>query len=416
MRHALLGLLLGMLALVTACGGGRSNGSPFNFASGNNGNSGGSGTGNGMNTVAVIVDGGPAAAGGTINTLFTTVRLCAPGSNTMCQTIDHVQVDTGSTGFRVIASVLGNGLAAAQLPQATDGSGNLLNECVQYADGYSWGTVRSADIVIGSEIAAGIPIQVIGDGTAPAVPASCITGPQENTVPSLGANAILGIGNFLTDCGMACETSAVAGTYYGCDSSAGCLPVAITVTQQLQNPVSLFAADDNGVVLALPKVAGPSGTVNGTLTFGIATQSDNGLGNAQIYTVDPSDGTFSTTYQGSLFGSSFLDAGSSGYFFTDNTIPLCTDQPAFYCPASTLMRSATIQGTNGTMAAIAFEVDNADSDFAANSVALPNLAGPTTSGASDVFDWGLPFFYGRTVYVAFEVGSAAGVAGPWVGF
>jgi hypothetical protein len=46
---------------------------------------------------------------------------------------------------------------------------------------------------------------------------------------------------------------------------------------------------------------------------------------------------------------------------------------------------------------------------------LPNLAGPTASNATDVFDWGLPFFYGRNVYVAFESG-AAGVAGPWIGF
>jgi hypothetical protein len=413
MRHAWMGLLLVISGLVTGCGGGSSNGGVFNFGIGNNG---GSGTGNGMNTVAVVVDGGPVAAGGTVNTLFTTVTICAPGSRSECQIIDHVQVDTGSTGFRVIASSLGNGLTAAQLPPASDGNGNALNECVQFADGYSWGTVRTADLIIGSATAAAIPIQVIGDPAAPPVPASCVTGPQMNTVQSFGANAILGIGNFLTDCSMACETSAIAGTYYGCDSSASCLPVAISVTQQLQNPVSLFAADNNGVVLSLPSVANPSATVNGTLIFGIGTQSDNVLGNAQVYTVDPNYGTFSTAYQGTVFGSSFLDAGSSGYFFTDATIPTCADQPAFYCPPSTVMLNATIQGTNGAMVDIAFAADNADADFATNAVALPNLAGPTSSTAMDTFDWGLPFFYGRTVYVAFEAGSPAGVAGPWVGF
>lgn len=78
--------------------------------------------------------------------------------------------------------------------------------------------------------------------------------------------------------------------------------------------------------------------------------------------------------------------------------------------------NATIQGTNGVTADIAFAADNADADFATNAVALPNLAGPTASTAADVFDWGLPFFYGRTVYIAFEAGSPAGISGPWVGF
>ncbi len=413
MFHARMGLVLVLLGLASSCGGGGSSGGIFNFGSGNNG---GPGTGNGMNTVAVIVDGGPAAAGGTVNMLFTTITICAPGSTSECRTIDHVQVDTGSTGLRVIASVLGNGLTAAQLPRASDGYGNALSECIQFADGYSWGTVRTADLIIGSATAAAIPIHLIGDPTAAPVPASCATGPEENSVQSFGANAILGIGTFVTDCGMACETSAVTGWYYGCDSSARCLPVAIPVTQQLQNPVSLFAFDNNGVILSLPSVANPSAMVNGTLIFGIGTQADNVLGGAQVYTVDPNYGTFGTAYRGTQFGSSFLDAGSDGYFFTDATIAPCADQPAFYCPASTMMLNATIQGANGAMAAIAFAVDNADVDFATNAVALPDLAGSTSATATDTFDWGLPFFYGRNVYVAFEAGSPAGVAGPWVGF
>jgi hypothetical protein len=411
MRHAsIMGLLLAISVLAAACGG-SSNGGVVDLGSGD-----GNGvTPDGMNTLDVIVDGGPTAAGGTVNTLFTTVTICAPGSTTQCQTIDHVQVDTGSTGFRIVGSVLGSGLTAAQLPQAGDGNGNLLDECVQYAAGYSWGTVKTADLIIGSETAVTVPIQVIGDADAPPAPASCVTGPDENTVPALGANAILGIGIFLTDCGSACELSAIPGTYYGCASTTGCQPVTLPVAQQLQNPVSLFAADNNGVVLSLPSVAASNASVNGTLFFGIGTQPDNVLGNARIYTVDSNYGTLNTLYRGNLLGSSFLDTGSDGYYFTDAAIPTCSDRPEFYCPASTMMLNATIQGTNGTMADIAFAAGNADVDLGTNAAALPNLAGPTASNATDVFDWGLPFFYGRNVYVAFESG-AAGVAGPWIGF
>jgi len=412
MRCAWIMSVAAICGTVGACGG--SDGSPFSLGSGAVlGTPSGSG-GNGLNTVPVIVDAGPAAAGGTVNSVFTTVSLCAPGSTRLCQTIDHVLVDTGSTGFRVLASVLGGGLTPVQLPQAGDSRGHSLDECVQFADGFSWGSVRAADLMIGSEMAPSVPIQVIGDTSAPAAPASCISGPQDDTVATLGANAILGIGNFLSDCGMACELSAVSGYYYDCLAGASCTPVAVPVAQQLQNPVSFFPADNNGIVLTLLNVTASAATLSGTLTFGVGTQSDNSLGSAQIYTLDPNYGSLTTLYKGMTFGSSFLDSGADGYFFTDDTIPTCANQLIFYCPSSTLALNAIIQGMNGAMANIAFSVDNANADFATNDAVLPNLAGPNNT--VNTFAWGLPFYYGRSTFVAFEGGNAAGVFGPWVAF
>ncbi|MGH8337997.1 MAG: DUF3443 family protein, partial [Gammaproteobacteria bacterium] len=150
--------------------------------------------------------------------------------------------------------------------------------------------------------------------------------------------------------------------------------------------------------------------------FGIGTEADNSAANAQIYTLDPNYGTLNTTYSGVLYGSSFIDSGSNAYYFTDDAIPLCADANAFYCPTATMPLSATIQGTNGTLATIPFSVDNADADFATNASVLPNLAGPIFGAATDAFDWGLPFFYGRSIYVAFEAETSAGVPGPWIGF
>ena len=90
------------------------------------------------NEVAVTVNSGP--NGNAINTLYTTVTLCVPGTST-CQTIDNIQVDTGSYGLRVLASVLTLNLSVAT---ATDG--NSLVECTQFVDGYSWGPVATADL------------------------------------------------------------------------------------------------------------------------------------------------------------------------------------------------------------------------------------------------------------------------------
>ena len=98
--------MIALASLVIACGGSSYNaynnpsptGPPVTYPGG----------ATGLNTLAVTVDTGPAAAPGAVNTLYTSVTVCAPGSATACQTINHVQVDTGSTGFRVLASALGN--------------------------------------------------------------------------------------------------------------------------------------------------------------------------------------------------------------------------------------------------------------------------------------------------------------------
>jgi hypothetical protein len=47
-------------------------------------------------------------------------------------------------------------------------------------------------------------------------------------------------------------------------------------------------------------------------------------------------------------------------------------------------------------------------------VVLPALAGPF--GDSSSFDWGLPFFYGRRVYIGLEGQSSSLGAGPYYAF
>jgi hypothetical protein len=82
------------------------------------------------NVVSVVVDGGPTPTQASVNTLFTTVTICVPGSKTECQTIDHIQVDTGSYGLRVLASVL-----TLTLPSVAASDGNALLECTQLGSG-----------------------------------------------------------------------------------------------------------------------------------------------------------------------------------------------------------------------------------------------------------------------------------------
>jgi hypothetical protein len=373
--------------------------------------------------VPVVVDAGPPQVNA-VNTVYTTVTLCAPGSASLCQTIDHVLVDTGSSGFRVLASVLGSGLAPSQLSQATDLSGNALVECTQFVDGYSWGPVKLASLQVGGETASNVPIQVIGDPDYPSslIPAACINVPngEENTVQQFGANGVLGIGNYLQDCGAFCAQagSQDGSAYNACSSTApvSCQPAVVAVGQQVTNPVSQFATDRNGVLIQFSALADTATTsTTGTLVFGIGTQANNTLGGASIYALDPATGTLLTTYAGTQLGQSYIDSGSNGYFFPDGTIPDCTDQTSFFCPASALSLTAQIQGANGSTATVPFTVSSADLLPAADAVA-PDLAGPAGATTLQTFDWGLPFFYGHTVYVILEGASVGGVAGPAMAF
>lgn len=95
-------------------------------------------------------------------------------------------------------------------------------QCAHFVDGYSWGSVKLADLRIAGEQASRLPIQVIGDPNFTTVPRNCSrTGPSKNTVSELHANGILGVGIFRQDCGDACVQSGASGIYYTCPPS-GC--------------------------------------------------------------------------------------------------------------------------------------------------------------------------------------------------
>jgi Protein of unknown function (DUF3443) len=421
------------VACLVACGGG-GGGADSSGSTGSTGSSSGSsGGGSGgtstapTNVLPLTVDAGPLPSSlGVINGLFASVTVCTPGSTTACQTIDHVLVDTGSVGLRLITSVL-NGTVQPQ--HITAGSGNVIYECTQFADGYAWGAMATLDVQLGSRALSGLPVNLIGDspgGLTP--PTDCTQGlAAENTGTTFGANGVLGIGAYLQDCGGACAPgtgSIPSGTYYTCPSSV-CSLTTVALAQQTANPVAALASDHNGLVIVLPQAsASGNATLSGTLYFGIGTQTNNGLGSAQLMTLD-GYGDVQTTFGTSVITQSFIDTGSNAYYF-DSSLALCKTNTDFYCPTSngaptTQTEQAQIQGQNtGVVKSVSFTVSNADSLLQTAINADPGLAGPATASGNgtfkNYFDWGLPFFFGRSVYVLFENATLGAVQGPANGF
>lgn len=389
--------------LVSACGGGgggSSNASPRSRAA---------------NEMLVTVDRGPTVAGN-VNQPFVSVTVCAPGSTTSCQTIDHILVDTGSTGLRLVAEAVDSTLIS-NLPAQTNNSGDPLRECQAFVIGYIWGSVKLADVKLGELTAGNLPIQIVGDPAAPAVPTACSSrgsGKAMNTVESLGAKGILGIDSFVEDC-PACAQSATIPAYFTCPAGI-CATVQLASARQVKNPVAALPSDNNGILLAMPAVGATGApTATGSLIFGVGTRSNNALGSARILDLD-NVGEYWTNYGGQWIAA-FADSGSNALYFADAQISTCTNPAGFFCPGTTLARSVVVEGaTNRTQASIDFSIADAHTLFTSYpGTAYSNLAGGWP-GAASYFDWGMPFFYGRRVFYAINGRATPGGAGPYIAF
>lgn len=375
------------------------------------------------NVVPIVIDAGPVpTTASEINVAYVSVTVCTPGTSgatAVCQTIDHVLVDTGSSGLRLLNSALYSNLTLPAV--ATNPGGPAIGECMTFADGFTWGSVRSADIYLGGEVAPSVPIQVIGDqpGGTTAVPIDCSStgGINENTPALLGANGILGVGLFANDCDV-CLLWAVPAAYYTC-TSTGCINSNVTSTQVVQNPVALFqqnpvtlVQDNNGVLIVLPAVSAVGATTSlaGSLIFGIGTQANNQLGSAIVYPTD-SYGNFSTTYNGP--NTSYIDSGSNALFFNDSSINLCKTTTWAYCPSSPPFLVNAINTAFGSASGVPVTFSMVSVDPLGPSIVAANIGGPY--GQNGWFDWGLPFFFGRPVFTAISgMSPPTGVpAGPF---
>jgi hypothetical protein len=376
-----------------------------------------------------------------INTLMMTVTVCNPISNA-CVSIPNVQVDTGSTGLRLIHSKL----ATLGLTPIIDGAANPIGECLPFADGFVWGGIASAYVKFtNGAVTSSMTIQMIDDDSSQPTPpgplasmglAGCNTmledtpGGIPNVQSPLGVNGIIGVGLFNQDCGPACAGGALDQTYYDCPAGAtnsgtttSCTPISMSLAAQVSNPVWLLPTNNNGVLIELPAIGALGETsVDGSMIFGITAAgsgTDNTLASStpvlavpDVSSASAPAGAFFATFQGASGLQGFFDSGSSVYFFADNNLSTCDG--GFFCPTSTQNLTANVTGVNGSGGQIEFNIGNPNALFR-NGINAFNDIGAALSGISQVgaLDLGLPFFYGKTIYTGFENQTTIGPAGPF---
>ena len=354
----------------------------------------------GANQLLVTIEQNPALVSSnvaTVNIPYVTVGVC--DASARCVSIDHVVLDTGSYGLRVLQGAL----AGLTLPVDTAAGGTQLAECARFLDGHLWGAVSHASLLLGGETTGSLPIQVIGSGTLPAAPSSCSSaGPDVGSVVALGGNGLLGVGQFVDD----------GQVYYGCTSSSctELLPQP-SASAQVSNPVPyLNSTDTNGVLLQLPAIPTTgAGTTYGVLSLGVGTQPDNAVTGYTPLASD-SGGNITISVQGVPHAGSFLDSGSNFNFAWLNGVP--TDGAGNYTPSSLLDLPITLSTSSGitpagSLNAQMYVGDYSSMDFA-KYLAFNDIAAQTATSSSPV-DLGLPFFYGRGVaYVIQGMNSPLG--------
>ncbi|CAJ5476421.1 DUF3443 family protein [Burkholderia pseudomallei] len=317
------------------------------------------------------------------NIPYIDVQICVPGTS-QCVRVDHVQVDSGSTGLRIMKSAL-NGLT---LPLQANTSGAQISECMAYATSEVWGPVARSDVYVGGEFGGNQTLQVIDDSDSASVPASCSSqGALTDTTSSFGGKGIIGINQLFSD----------GGSYYAC-TGTGCSQLdssPVTVT----NPVAGFAQDNNGVSIQIQPISDLGATsASGQLIFGINTASNNRIAGAAILYTDKNGDLSVNTGTRTMPG--FIDSGTASYFFPDDgSIPICSDNRNWYCPPSPISVNVdVIAGDASVDRPSSYRLSSYDSISADMEVAPTGESGSVFNDGASWYVLGLPFYINRRVY------------------
>ena len=240
--------------------------------------------------------------------------------------------------------------------------------------------------------------------------ANCSSNPMA-TPSDLGFNGILGVSPFTQTSG-----------YYSCNSTSCTLINSPTITTQ--NPIRYLSHGyESGVTFKLPALGNNGATeAVGYAIFGVGSNSDNtpptndNVNYYQIATGTQQYMHMSSTLQSvSAIKYGFLDTGSNGIYFNDSSINF--DSYGFYTPNSTINFIAN--NTNypaGSPISTSFNMANFDNLINNTNNSAFNNIGGLFGDNNSYLDYGLPFFFGKTVYICFTGMTCNGTPGPYWAF
>lgn len=355
----------------------------------------------GPNVAPLMVDSG--FNGVAHNVPFVTITICQPGTNN-CQTIDHILVDTGSTGIKISQDQLNPNLLNA-LP-TIQYQNSPVYECFQFGAGYTFGLGATVDVKIAGESASNMPIQIISSIPNESVPVSCSSHSVPGSLAASGARGIIGVNPASNP-----ANDYVNYTYtYDADNDIYTEiddPTDIS-TMLVVNPVTGFAVDNNGVILSLPHVAvAQAESLSGYLIFGLNTQANNQV-SSSVAKVLGSPNNYAAIFKANTYSindtHSIFDSGTSHNIFYDTSIAPCYGLlEGLYCPSNS--PTNWISNIHSYDSDTLIQIVNPVVNYMSNPKifmfdVVPGLSGITGPFAMTMY--GLPVFYGRNIYVGFQ--------------
>jgi hypothetical protein len=147
--------------------------------------------------------------------------------------------------------------------------------------------------------------------------------------------------------------------------------------------------------------------VQGSLFFGIGTESNNQLGSAIVFQYAPTGMTAKFLGQTYFAG---VDSGTPYIGFLNPAVlgfPTCSGP--YYCPAGQTTLPVTIQGTNGATYNLSVIVADPTQIVNQGQTADFTLVAPSPNSVI----LGLPFFYNRKVFFALPGQNTPAGPGPY---
>jgi len=346
-------------------------------------------------------------------------------------------LDSGSIGLRVYAQD-----APSELPLIKNGNNQTLAQCTTFFGASAWGPQSTADIYIGGNVAKNVPLQII-DAKFGSAPKDCTNLMMKPGSDGL-AHGILGIASDI----FIQNQLLTPFTFYSCQDSSSsstsvcnkcgtglnfnwssCGPGFPTMPSNW-NSISYMSEDSNGWMLQIPEAPPLDGSPKliGTFTLGVGTRPNN-MPPKDINSFPLKNSmSIPVQFQGKNYFA-ILDTGGVTWSFPtsliDNTgapVPLCSEDPSYYCPQASLSTHAIVGAAGGSQADVQITIVNPkmlSGSAQGLNVIFNDIGkiGPVLPNGLTYFNMGAPFFMGRTVYQVFygESVPALGI-GPLVAF
>lgn len=337
-----------------------------------------------------------------VNSPCVSLTICDTNNNN-CSIVNNVLLDTGSYGLRIFNTVL-NQNTLNNLSSITSG-GNPVGECVSYGDGsQNWGNIVAANVQLSSDaLASNVPIQIINSNflTPPSACNNATTSPTD-----FGYNGVLGVGMYTKD----------GGNYYVCSGNNCNTTINLPSSSQVTNPISMLPSNNNGLTISFNQIgSNGASNVNGTVNFGVNTNSQNTIQASNVYPADLSQGIpfFNSNYNGNSY-LSFLDSGTNTLAISNSGITQCSNPyTGFLCPSNSL--NLTFNNYNSQGASIPSNINIANTISLINSgnSAYNNLGSILSFSGANLMDFGLPFFYGKNIQIVFNNSTSNLGNGPF---